>query len=107
MNRAGEAAAQRADHVLCRRPRRDALDRRTAADEWLYGDRLRLGGVKLYADGALGSRGAWLKPPYHDKPDTRGLRFLTDAELKQAGSRAGDGVPACRSTPSATPPMRK
>ncbi|MGJ3627445.1 amidohydrolase family protein [Sphingomonas sp. MMS24-JH45] len=24
---------------------------------WLYGDRLRMGGVKLYADGALGSRG--------------------------------------------------
>ena len=40
---------------------------------WLYGDRLRLGGVKLYTDGALGSRGAWLKAPYHDKPDTRGL----------------------------------
>jgi hypothetical protein len=40
---------------------------------WLHGDRLRLGGIKLYADGALGSRGAWLKQPYADKPDTRGL----------------------------------
>ena len=27
---------------------------------WLYNDTLRLGGVKLYLDGALGSRGAWL-----------------------------------------------
>ena len=44
---------------------------------WLYGDRLRMGGVKLYADGALGSRGAWLKQPYADEPDTRGLQFLT------------------------------
>jgi predicted amidohydrolase YtcJ len=49
---------------------------------WLYGDRLHLGGVKLYADGALGSRGAWLKAPYHDKPDTRGLSLISDALLK-------------------------
>ncbi len=59
---------------------------------WLYRDRLNMGGVKLYADGALGSRGAWLKAPYHDKPDTRGLPLLTAAELlAQAGqaSRAG------------------
>ena len=47
---------------------------------WLYRDRLKLEGVKLYADGALGSRGAWLKAPYADKPDTSGLRFHTDAE---------------------------
>ena len=55
---------------------------------WLYADRLHLGGVKLYADGALGSRGAWLKAPYHDKPDTRGLRFLTDAELGAQAEQA-------------------
>jgi predicted amidohydrolase YtcJ len=48
---------------------------------WLYGDRLRMVGVKFYADGALGSRGAWLKQPYADKPDTRGLQFHPDAEL--------------------------
>ena len=60
--------------------------------EWLYGDRLRLGGVKLYDDGALGSRGAWLKQPYHDKPDTRGLQFHSDAELlAQAQEAAGNG----------------
>ena len=48
---------------------------------WMYGDRLRLLGTKLYADGALGSRGAWLKSSYRDRPDTRGLKFLSDAEL--------------------------
>ena len=47
---------------------------------WLYGDRLRMEGVKLYADGALGSRGAWLKAPYSDMPGTSGLRFHTDAQ---------------------------
>jgi hypothetical protein len=48
---------------------------------WLYGDRLRMVGIKFYADGALGSRGAWLKQPYADKPDTRGLQFHSDAEM--------------------------
>jgi len=48
---------------------------------WLFGDRLRAVGVKLFADGALGSRGAWLKQPYADRPDTRGLQFHSDAEL--------------------------
>ena len=28
---------------------------------WLYDDHLRMVGVKLFADGALGSRGAWLQ----------------------------------------------
>ena len=64
----------------------------TGPTEWLFGDRLRLGGVKLYTDGALGSRGAYLKRPYADAPDTRGLRFLTDAELhEQAGKAAALG----------------
>ncbi len=49
---------------------------------WLYGDRLRAVGVKFFADGALGSRGAWLKQPYADKTDTRGLQFHSDAELR-------------------------
>jgi predicted amidohydrolase YtcJ len=48
---------------------------------WLYGDHLRAVGIKLFADGALGSRGAWLKQPYADKPDSRGLRFHSDAEM--------------------------
>ena len=55
---------------------------------WLYGEHLHRGGVKLYADGALGSRGAWLKAPYHDKPDTRGLSLISDAELKAQTSEA-------------------
>lgn len=48
---------------------------------WLYGDRLRLGGIKLYVDGALGSRGAWLKADYADAPGQKGLGFLTDDQL--------------------------
>ncbi len=55
---------------------------------WLYADRLRLQGIKLYADGALGSRGAWLLAPYADEPTTRGLQFLDDARMKNLFSRA-------------------
>jgi predicted amidohydrolase YtcJ len=52
---------------------------------WMYGDKLRLTGTKLYADGALGSRGAYLKAPYHDMPGSRGLSLVSDADLlKQA-----------------------
>ena len=56
--------------------------------EWLYDGRLRMVGVKLYADGALGSRGAWLKQPYSDMPNARGLQFMEDAKLKNLMSRA-------------------
>ena len=59
----------------------DPLQSNAAAKAWQQGDRLRLVGVKIYGDGALGSRGAWLKQPYADAPATRGLRFLTDAAL--------------------------
>src|SRR5206468_11452115 len=55
---------------------------------WLYGDRLRMLGIKFYADGALGSRGAWLKQPYADKPDTRGLQFHSDAEIMRLADTA-------------------
>lgn len=56
--------------------------------EWLYGDQLRMVGIKFYADGALGSRGAWLKQSYADKPDTHGLQFHSDAEMLSLADRA-------------------
>ncbi len=55
---------------------------------WLYDDKLRLGGVKLYLDGALGSRGAWLKKPYADAPGQTGLPLLVPAELRNMMVRA-------------------
>ena len=55
---------------------------------WLYDDRLRLVGVKLYLDGALGSRGAWLKASYSDAPGQRGLPLLTPAQLRNQMVRA-------------------
>ncbi|NBW75969.1 MAG: amidohydrolase [Sphingomonadaceae bacterium] len=55
---------------------------------WLYDDKLRLNGVKLYSDGALGSRGASLKAPYSDAPTVKGLRVTGDTQLKNFMSRA-------------------
>jgi len=60
----------------------------TQPTPWLYDGRLRMAGVKLYSDGALGSRGAWLKQPYKDKAGEKGLAFLSDATLKNLMSRA-------------------
>jgi predicted amidohydrolase YtcJ len=55
---------------------------------WLYDDRLRMGGIKLFLDGALGSRGASLKEPYADEHGTRGLPLLSPAQLRNMMSRA-------------------
>ncbi|WP_157220263.1 amidohydrolase [Flavisphingomonas formosensis] len=60
----------------------------TGPTPWLYDGRLRMVGVKLFADGALGSRGAWLLAPYADAPGERGLQFLDDAKLRNLMSRA-------------------
>lgn len=59
---------------------------------WLYNDRLRMGGIKLYLDGALGSRGAWLKAPYADAAGQTGLPLQNDTQLLNQMSRgAMDG----------------
>ena len=47
-----------------------------------YGnDRLDIQSVKLYSDGALGSRGAAMIDPYADDTENRGLPFWTQDEL--------------------------
>ena len=45
------------------------------------GDRLTVRALKLYADGALGSRGAALIEQYSDEPDNRGLTVTSKDEL--------------------------
>jgi predicted amidohydrolase YtcJ len=57
-------------------------------NEWLDagllpagGELLRIAGVKLFADGALGSRGAFLSAPYHDEPTTCGLATLSADDI--------------------------
>ena len=58
--------------------------------------------LKLYADGALGSRGAALIDPYSDEPDNRGLFIHTQGELLRWTSLAlENGFQVC-TPPSAT-----
>jgi len=45
--------------------------------------------VKLYADGALGSRGASLLKPYTDEPDNRGLMVTPGGQLREVMEQAG------------------
>ncbi|WP_419815095.1 amidohydrolase [Glacieibacterium sp.] len=56
--------------------------------DWTGDERLSLHGVKLYDDGALGSRGAFLKADYSDAPGNRGLSFNTNAALRTAVDKA-------------------
>jgi predicted amidohydrolase YtcJ len=50
---------------------------------WNADDRLAMMAMKLQADGALGSRGAWMKAPYSDAPGNRGLPFFDEGKLRQ------------------------
>lgn len=53
-----------------------------------YGGRLWKRAIKLYADGALGSRGAALLEPYADDPDNRGLVLTPQARIEEISERA-------------------
>jgi len=46
-------------------------------------DRLTVRSFKFYADGALGSRGACLRKPYSDRPETGGFLLLNPRELER------------------------
>jgi len=54
------------------------------------GGLLTVGGIKRYADGALGSHGAWLLEPYSDLPDSVGLNVMTLEELREAAQLAAE-----------------
>jgi predicted amidohydrolase YtcJ len=60
------------------------------------GDFLSLAAVKLYADGALGSRGAALLAPYADDPENSGLLFHAPDEMTAMIEKAfGKGYQVC------------
>ena len=54
-----------------------------------YGnDHLEIAAVKIYSDGALGSRGAAMIEPYSDDEENRGLPFWTQRELDDQVGKA-------------------
>ena len=54
--------------------------------EWL-----RIGGVKMFLDGALGSRTAWMREPYEGTADERGIRTLDPDAFREHVRRAAAG----------------
>lgn len=51
-------------------------------EEDLYDNQLTVRSVKLYADGALGSRGAWLLEEYSDAPGVHGHNVMPMEEIE-------------------------
>ncbi|MBN2491537.1 MAG: amidohydrolase [Planctomycetes bacterium] len=73
------------EHYLRRGPEVGACD-----------GRLTVRALKLYADGALGSRGAALLAPYSDRPEESGLLVTEPAELHRLTRRAAEaGLQVC------------
>lgn len=72
-------------------------------EEWLArgpqidaSQRLSVRAIKLFADGALGSRGAALLAPYADAPQTRGVVTTSEADVYELTKRAlGRGFQVC------------
>lgn len=54
-----------------------------------YGNNhLTVQAIKLYMDGALGSRGAWLLSPYQDNPNQSGLNVTQISQIKKIAELA-------------------
>jgi predicted amidohydrolase YtcJ len=54
----------------------------------LYDGQLWVRAIKLYADGAMGSRGAALLEPYSDDPNNTGLLLSAPAHIRDVAQRA-------------------
>lgn len=54
----------------------------------LYDNQLTIRSIKLLADGALGSRGAWLLEEYSDAPGEYGLNFTPMEDIKKIVEKA-------------------
>lgn len=57
-------------------------------EEDLYNNQLTVRSVKLYADGALGSRGAWLLEEYSDAPGVHGHNVVPMEDIEEITARA-------------------
>jgi predicted amidohydrolase YtcJ len=54
-------------------------------------DMMKIGFIKVFADGSLGARTAALKKPYSDDPENRGIMLCTQKELHQLVLKAHSG----------------
>jgi hypothetical protein len=75
-------------YAMVRGPVSDAGELRAARVVGYGGDRLTVRAVKMYMDGALGSRGAWLLAPYSDRPGTSGENTTPIEDLERTARAA-------------------
>lgn len=54
------------------------------------GEWIRIGGVKMFLDGALGSRTAWMREPYTGTAQERGIQTLASDDFRDAVRRAAN-----------------
>ena len=54
-------------------------------NEWV-----RIGGMKMVADGSISERTAWLSQPYVGRPNDFGIQVMTEQELYDNGRKAHD-----------------
>ena len=78
-------------------------DDRTLVNEWIKkgpeidsSNWITIRSIKLYCDGALGSRGAWLLEPYTDRKDFFGMATITiDSVLSTSRKALKSGFQVC------------
>lgn len=64
--------------------------RRNFGDDWI-----RIGGLKLFADGALGPRTAYMFDPYEGEPDNYGMTLVDKEDMVELVSKASAaGLPS-------------
>ncbi|MEZ5286085.1 MAG: amidohydrolase [Vicinamibacterales bacterium] len=83
--------------VMVREPP-DRLRERLAAEkvEGLADHHLTVAAIKVTADGALGSRGAWMLQPYSDSPESTGLNTTPMSVIAETAAIAMDtGTQLC------------
>lgn len=72
------------------------LSRQGLSTGFGWGDRLRVIGVKLGVDGAMGSRTAALSRPYENEPENRGIVRVTQGDLTDEVVRCNEaGLRVC------------
>jgi predicted amidohydrolase YtcJ len=57
----------------------------------IWGSFLKMGPIKLFGDGTLGTHTAWMRHPYRDKPETRGVPVLDDQTITHLVQKASAG----------------
>jgi predicted amidohydrolase YtcJ len=67
---------------------KDYAQRAVLWEDPAWGNFLKIGAIKLFADGTLGGQTAWMRQPYRDKPETCGFPLLEQQTLERFVQKA-------------------